>query len=357
MSKLAVKGGKFISNLAGKLMVPAGYTLDLVLFPDTSAGGSGNATVNVTRLNGHNAVITLTSYSVPGTNITGSGTIPSGSSSGTIAFTVPSDTVDGNYNITVQAYDGITYRSFYPSINVLPTSILIGSNTQLLMHFDGTNGSTEFVDERGHQSTVHGNAAIDSGTKRFGSGSGKFLANGDFISISVMNDVFKLSGDFTVDGWFNWDSAPIPSGSQLMGIHSSGAGACWMLYLAGGEMKFFAFGAPIITAPFVPELHRWYHIAVVRSGSDTDNIKMYIDGAHVGLPATNTADIPANAYAFTIGGDLNGGCSLHGYADEIRISGNAAWTENFATNTVPYVLPERSSTPHFNNKHQTTYAF
>lgn len=83
------------------------------------AGGSGTATVNVTRSGGEDQAITLSLVSPP-TGITGSGTIPASAGSGTLNLQVASSVqnLNGGYTLTVQGSDGTITQSTQTSLMV-----------------------------------------------------------------------------------------------------------------------------------------------------------------------------------------------------------------------------------------------
>src|SRR3990167_7743345 len=59
----------------------------------------------------------------------------------------------------------------------------IDSYTKLLLHMDGTNGSTTFTDEIGKTVTANGNAQISTAQSKFGGASGLFNGAGDWIDV------------------------------------------------------------------------------------------------------------------------------------------------------------------------------
>ena len=76
-------------------------------------------------------------------------------------------------------------------------------NNSLLLHGDGTNGSTTFKDDsiNNHTITAYGNAQISTTQSKFGGASMKFDGSGDYLAIAD-NDDFELgSSDFTLEAW------------------------------------------------------------------------------------------------------------------------------------------------------------
>jgi hypothetical protein len=94
-----------------------------------------------------------------------------------------------------------------------------------------------------------------------------------------------------------------------------------------------------------PGTNIWRHIALVRTGTSTNQVTLYIDGINV-VSATSAANITANNI---IVGGLNwaGSYNMQGYIDELRITkGVARYTGNFT--------PQTSAFP--NNAGVTQYA-
>lgn len=69
----------------------------------------------------------------------------------------------------------------------------------LLMHMDGANGSTSFVDETGKTITPAGDAQISTAQSVFGGASGVFDGTGDYLSVSDNSEFAFGTGDFTIE--------------------------------------------------------------------------------------------------------------------------------------------------------------
>lgn len=84
----------------------------LAVTPPTSihAGSIGNATVSVSRTNGHTAGLTL-SLAANAQGLTGTGSIAASGTGGTLAITVPVSLTPGTYTLTANATDGTLTRT------------------------------------------------------------------------------------------------------------------------------------------------------------------------------------------------------------------------------------------------------
>ncbi|MBI4912770.1 MAG: hypothetical protein HY823_08525 [Acidobacteria bacterium] len=122
---LSVTGtdGTLVRSASFSLTVTAAPTPDFSLSvaapPSIPAGSSAGTTVTATRSGGHNTTITL-SIAANGQGVTGSGTIPSGNSTGTLTLSVPGGATAGTYSLTCNGTDGTLTRTAGFSLTILP---------------------------------------------------------------------------------------------------------------------------------------------------------------------------------------------------------------------------------------------
>ena len=215
------------------------------------------------------------------------------------------------------------------------------SYTKLLLHGDGTNGSTVFIDSSGAPKTVtaSGNAQIATTQSKFGGASMSFDGNGDYLTVPDSTDWDFGSGDFTIDFWMRANS--LQDGAI---VARSWVNRSWMLYL-GADGKLWSTLSSNgttwdvwtgTTSAGAISANTWYHIALVRSGN---NFTTYINGTSA-IATTTSASIFDSSNVLHIGGEVDSGTwySFNGMLDELRISkGIARWTANFTPPTNPYV--------------------
>jgi hypothetical protein len=208
------------------------------------------------------------------------------------------------------------------------------SATSLLLHADGTNGSTTFTDERGHTITNSG-ATISTTQSKFG-GSSAYFTGGAYLTAPTGDD-FRFSGNFTIDYWVYFSSI---SGSQTMFDGRVNENAITILQ-SGGTLYLWSGGGNVITASSAISAATWTHIAVTRSGTD---VKLFVNGTQVGSTWTSSATF-ADGRCW-IGSGYDGTYQFNGYIDEFRISkGVARWTSNFTPPTEQYPTPAYNWTP------------
>lgn len=212
------------------------------------------------------------------------------------------------------------------------------NNLSLLLHCDGTNGSTNFVDNSPNSlvATVEGNASISTAQSKFGGASAYFDGSGDRISYGN-NSLFNFgTGDFTVEAWV-YAIDQLKFYVHLMGkgsgISSSGE---WVVALYGGPFYFAGGGIALTGTTQIPN-NTWNHVAVTRQSG---TVRLFVNGIQEAT-GTGAGDITSSR-TFNIGDRESGDQYLnyphYGYMDEIRITkGVAMYTSNFAVQTAPFV--------------------
>ena len=220
--------------------------------------------------------------------------------------------------------------------------------TSLLIHFDGTNGSTTLKDNSQYNQTItaHGNAQISTAQYKFGGSSGLFDGSGDYLTAPSISAYNFGSGDFTIDCWIRHGSSSIDYGILNKGDYDSSTRAfdLFVYGQSGSRRPYFVYSSDGSTTTTVQGsgidllADTWYHIAVVRYGT---SIKIYVDGTSVANSTIGTASIYSNSNTLYIGAIYNSALGtfsyFNGYVDELRISkGIARWTSNFTPPTSAY---------------------
>lgn len=224
------------------------------------------------------------------------------------------------------------------------------SSVKLLMGFEGTNGSTSFVDESSapHTLTANGNAQITTSQFKFGSSSGAFDGSGDFITAPDSADWDFGSGNFTIEGFFRFltkqDSQAMIGQWDNAGTFSNSA---WFLYINGGQLMLRrVVGSTTfdVSAAFAPTLGTWYHIAVDRD-SLGPSTRIYVNGAKIArLDSSTTPNNSTNVLSIgRIGtGTTFSSFDFNGNMDELRITKGVARYASDAGFTVPSSAYPRS---------------
>lgn len=224
------------------------------------------------------------------------------------------------------------------------------SSVKLLMGFEGTNGSTSFVDESpaAHTMTANGNAQITTSQFKMGASCAAFDGTGDFISTPDSADWWLgNAGQFTVEGFFRF---LVKQTGQAMIGQWDNAGLvgndCWFLFITGGNLTFRDVNSATMQncqAAFVPTLGQWYHVAVDRDASN--KIRVYVDGSMI-ASATNANTFNNSTNVLSIGrigtGTNFASSDFNGNMDELRITTGVARYASDSGFTVPTAAYPRS---------------
>lgn len=203
------------------------------------------------------------------------------------------------------------------------------ASVSLLLHMDGSNGSTTFTDSSSNAFTVtaNGNAKISTAQSKFGGASGLFDGSGDYVSVAS-NAAFEVgAGDWTAEAWMRF------TGGSDWSFFSTSDNRFRLLADANRWVLKSHSGsdANVFVINWTPTTGVWYHVACCRSGSTT---RMFIDGTQIGSGTSST--YTASNSAFNVAGGV-APYEFNGYMDEFRFTkGVARYTANFTPPTAPY---------------------
>ena len=167
------------------------------------------------------------------------------------------------------------------------------------------------------------------------SGSIFCAGSADHITVSGHSDLDFGTGNFTIEGFFNTDKntngtiicsrnyyTPGVNGNWLFRITNSGSFG-FATYDGNSNEEYSEFS-------FTYSKRRWYHFAIVRQGTGSNQLKIYIDGTSIGS-MTVSKSLSAGTTDVSIGEDLSGtNGEFKGYLSNIRIiKGTALYTSNF----------------------------
>lgn len=175
-----------------------------------------------------------------------------------------------------------------------------------------------------------GNAQVSTAVVKYGTGSMAFDGTGDWLTFVDSPNVQLGSGDFTIEGWVNLSLL-----GSARGIFSKGTSTTGLsLAVNALNQVVFNYTASSLTGTTVLMATTWYHIAVVRSGSATGNVKIFINGTADATSGGAITDNFNQTNAGYIGADRVGTSPMNGYIDDLRITkGYARYTANFTPPT------------------------
>lgn len=210
------------------------------------------------------------------------------------------------------------------------------ANVSLLLHMDGTNGSTTFTDNSSSPKTitVNNDAQITTTDPKFGSGSAIFDGAGDHLN-TPSDNAFNFPGvSFTVECWIN-PANTTQSGVGLFGerisnavytpfeIQISTTGVAWLI----GNASLTNWNSTSASVKSLFSANTWNHIALVGDGA---NITLYVNGtSRLTVSQPNWTSANRTVY---IGAGGDG--AFTGKIDELRVTkGVARYTSNFTPPT------------------------
>ena len=167
------------------------------------------------------------------------------------------------------------------------------------------------------------------------------LFNGSNYLTVADNEVFEMTGDFTVEAWFYCTALP---GSGAFGdIITKGAAGVYQPYYIfirdSGALVFYSSsnGSSWDVASNVSfgtiAINTWYHVAVSRSGS---SLRMFLNGVLINT-ITNSNALTNNNRAVAIGARSDGTEAFTGYISNVRIiKGVAQYTSAFTPSVSPF---------------------
>jgi hypothetical protein len=224
---------------------------------------------------------------------------------------------------------------------------IAGYPSGLLFNFDGTSGSTVFVDQNGYGQTLtaHGNAQVSGAQAKFG--------NGSLVISSQTTDYVKgvlatggvgdiTTGDSTMECWFYPTANPNGSANYILFSVATLAGSPIIeaggLTTGGGVgngMNALAFSGSSggqVATNLTP--NTWNHVAISIQGA---NAFAFCNGVQYSTFAVGARN--GSVGTLVIGAQPSGGgAGAWGFIDEFRLTkGTALYTANFTPPTTVFV--------------------
>ena len=208
-------------------------------------------------------------------------------------------------------------------------------NVTMLLHGNGTNGAQNntFVDSSTNNFTITRNGNTTQGTfTPYGSNwSNYFDGTGDYLTVPS-NAAFDFgTGDFTIEWWQYWNSAPATYGNIYSNNYATSPNI--VIQTASGLSKYVVYmngTSTTITESSSATLGVWYHYAVVRNGT---TVTIYRNGVSTGS-VTYSGNVGSSSVTQYICGDNY--VVSNSYVSNFRIvKGTAVYTSAFTPSTTP----------------------
>ena len=210
------------------------------------------------------------------------------------------------------------------------------ANVSLLLHCNGVDGSTDFLDgSLSHKTvTANGDAKVSTERSMFGGASALF-SGGGFLGIAAHSSLYPaLGSDFTVEAWVYIPATSLGVTRTIAGMTSTVSGYnTWALDIqADRSLLFQVYDGSVrygMTSENSVPGDSWIHVAGAKSGTSLSAFLNGSKGATVGTLVGSPVG-PNGRLAVGRVGEYSGGQYLIGNVDEFRITqGIARYTANF----------------------------
>jgi hypothetical protein len=217
------------------------------------------------------------------------------------------------------------------SFNPSPVPFVNDDNTILLLHMDGTDGSTFFEDDNGNHGTTRTAVAVDAGNDansdtsqyKFGDASLYLDGTDDYLEVGgdTFLDDFVNTSPWTIEYWIRPQST---SGFEThFGNWGGSSTRCFFLGSDNGSQLTFYWVDDTNTIDTTTigknsgalTVGSWNHVALTNDGT---NFNLYSNGTRVATGANDT--IRAQAERTRIGASATNNEDFLGHIDEFRIS-------------------------------------
>ena len=229
--------------------------------------------------------------------------------------------------MVILPYRRKAFRSSDGTAPPAPSTDPYFANVLLLMHCDGTNGSTTFTDNSSYNRsiTAYNGAALSTTSPKFGTASALFDGVDDYVDVATSADwSMGTSTDFTVEFWMYADSTD---------FNSTGIGQAAGSYVinSGGSIYGGNGAANLCSASYAGYYDQWVHVAFTRSGSTP---RLFFNGTLVNVGSNYTWG--ASSTIRLMSSPVVGGYGK-GKIDELRITkGVARYTASFTPPTAAF---------------------
>ena len=209
--------------------------------------------------------------------------------------------------------------------------------TLALLHFDGGNGSSDFVDSSSYNNTFTGTSVLSTANPKFGSASLRSEVYTGTGAICARSDgFFELDdSDFTAETWFlaeesTWAKNLFVATDDGITILPYDA------FIVDGKINArvqMEAGSVlhVLEHQTTLTLNVYHHFAMVRSGN---TLKCYLDGIESSTSINIGSGILKTGITRLIVG--RGAYGIQGFVDEFRLIKEAVYLADFTPPTAPF---------------------
>jgi len=195
-----------------------------------------------------------------------------------------------------------------------PTSPVTAiTNTSLLLNM--TNAGIYDAAVQNDMVTV-GDAQASTTQSKWSPTSMKYDGTGDWLTAIDGPQLQLGTGDFTIEGWVYLSAISVAYGIISKGTATTG----WSVNVTALNKLQFSYTASVLTGATSLATGTWYYFAVVRSGSATGNLKIYLNGTADATSGGAVTDNFNQTSILYVGADRIGSSALNGYLQDVRIT-------------------------------------
>ena len=179
---------------------------------------------------------------------------------------------------------------------------------------------------------TYNGTAVGGLTYTTGKSGNAFTFNGTNAYVSLPNNSFNLTGDFSISTWINTSTV---TGNQMIFsnlMYNGGARKGFYLFLVGSTIEAWLVNQPsssqLIATTSVISINTWYNIVLVR---ESGVVKIYLNGTLL-ITDTNAISLSYVTTTPSIGAYTNGvsiSSYFNGKIDELN-----AWTKAITSTEV-----------------------
>ena len=219
-----------------------------------------------------------------------------------------------------------------------PTAPLTAiTNTSLLLNMQGAKVIDKAQGMAKHL-TLAGQTTASTAAYKYLPTSMYFDGNGDYIQLEGMDD--RYYGDFTVEGWYKFNTYNSSAGAntRLFASRQGGNQANNLQILVAkatdsgsggaGTISVYTNAYQITGSTVTVADNNWHHVAVSRQGT---SLKLFVDGTHTGTTKTTSQSFLFwDTRLGTRDNTADATSKYTGYMSDVRITkGLARYTSNF----------------------------
>lgn len=205
------------------------------------------------------------------------------------------------------------------------------TNVVSLLHFDGPNGSTGFVDAKGKIWSNLGSPVIRTDQSLFGGSSGYFVASA-IESVSSPDWAFG-TGDFTVEFWMRNNELGT-GGFYDSPVGNWAANLGWCFFVRpDGTLQFQTNGTAVASAAGVVAATTDIRVSASRAAG---TLRIFAGGSLV-ASAANTENLSVQQSPRVGSNRAGASDDFEGWIDELRVTkGVGRYTANYTLPAAPF---------------------